>query len=57
MLLLMASSLSTSAPSEEYLSVDERPPSEHPTEERRRQQRIAEISEVSGFTSWLLSSL
>ena len=45
MLLLMASSLSSAVPNAKYLSVDERPASMHPHEERRRQQRIAEITE------------
>ena len=35
MLLLMASALSSAAPSPSLLGVDERPPNQHPGEERR----------------------
>ncbi|CAK0737531.1 hypothetical protein CVIRNUC_000928 [Coccomyxa viridis] len=53
MLLLMASSLSSVMPSADYLTVDDRPPNVHPAEERRRQQRIAEITEMIHVASLL----
>ncbi|CAL5218356.1 g18 [Coccomyxa viridis] len=53
MLLLMASSLSSVMPSPDYLTVDDRPPNVHPEEERRRQQRIAEITEMIHVASLL----
>ncbi|KAK9825677.1 hypothetical protein WJX81_001890 [Elliptochloris bilobata] len=47
MLLLMASALSTvGPPADFFLSVDERPANIHPMEQRRRQQRVAEITEM-----------
>ncbi|BDA44504.1 Decaprenyl-diphosphate synthase subunit 1 [Coccomyxa sp. Obi] len=53
MLLLMASSLSAYVPSPDFLTVDDRPPNVHPSEERRRQQRIAEITEMIHVASLL----
>eukprot|EP00891_Asterochloris_glomerata_P006715 jgi/Astpho2/6715/Aster-06736 len=53
MLLLMASSLSATAPSAAMLTVDETPHSRHPTDTRRRQQRIAEITEMIHVASLL----
>ena len=53
MLLLLASSLSASAPSAAMLTVDETPHSSHPTDTRRRQQRIAEITEMIHVASLL----
>ncbi|KAK9820924.1 hypothetical protein WJX74_008213 [Apatococcus lobatus] len=53
MLLLMASALSAASPSASFLQVDTRPPNVHPTEERRRQQRVAEISEMIHVASLL----
>ena len=53
MLLLLASSLSTTAPSAAMLTVDETPHSSHPTDTRRRQQRIAEITEMIHVASLL----
>lgn len=53
MLLLMASSLSATAPSAAMLTVDETPHSSHPTDTRRRQQRIAEITEMIHVASLL----
>ncbi|KAK9915863.1 hypothetical protein WJX75_005387 [Coccomyxa subellipsoidea] len=53
MLLLMASSLSTYVPSPDFLTVDDSPPNVHPSEERRRQQRIAEITEMIHVASLL----
>lgn len=53
-LLLMASSLSAAAaPSPELLAVDLRPPATHITDHRRRQQRIAEITELIHVASLL----
>ncbi|KAK9808792.1 hypothetical protein WJX72_003759 [[Myrmecia] bisecta] len=53
MLLLMASSLSSALPNALFLTVDEAPPNQHPTEQRRRQQRIAEITEMIHVASLL----
>ncbi|KAK9813829.1 hypothetical protein WJX73_000632 [Symbiochloris irregularis] len=53
MLLLMASSLSSVVPSTAFLAVDESPPDQHPKECRRRQQRIAEITEMIHVASLL----
>ena len=53
MLLLLASSLSATAPSAAMLTVDETPHSSHPTDTRRRQQRIAEITEMIHVASLL----
>jgi geranyl diphosphate synthase len=50
--LLMASALSTSAPAD-HLTVDTRPANEHAPELRRRQQRLAEISELIHVASLL----
>ncbi|KAG2482971.1 hypothetical protein HYH03_018148 [Edaphochlamys debaryana] len=51
--LLMASALSPAAPSPQYLQVDTRPPNEHTPELRRRQQRLAEITELIHVASLL----
>lgn len=51
--LLMATSLSAHGPLPSMLEVDESPASEHPKELRRRQQRIAEISELIHVASLL----
>lgn len=53
MLLLMASTLSTVVPSTSFLAVDVAPPAQHPIEQRRRQQRIAEITELIHVASLL----
>ncbi len=53
LVLLMASALSPSAPAPEYLNVDLRPHTDHAPELRRRQQRIAEISELIHVASLL----
>ena len=52
-LLLMASALTSIVPSSAFLVVDERPASTHVTEARRRQQRIAEITEMIHVASLL----
>lgn len=53
-LLLMASSLSAAAaPPPELLAVDLRPPATHITDHRRRQQRVAEITELIHVASLL----
>ena len=52
-LLLMASALTSIVPSSAFLLVDERPASTHVTEARRRQQRIAEITEMIHVASLL----
>ena len=49
----MASSLTSMAPAASFLVVDERPASTHVTEARRRQQRIAEITEMIHVASLL----
>lgn len=49
----MASSLTSMAPEASFLVVDERPASTHVTEGRRRQQRIAEITEMIHVASLL----
>ena len=53
MLLLMASSLTAFVPTPGSFTVDERPPGVHPTEARRQQQRIAEITELIHVASLL----
>eukprot|EP00879_Flechtneria_rotunda_P009884 GHRR01010336.1.p1 GENE.GHRR01010336.1~~GHRR01010336.1.p1 ORF type:complete len:386 (+),score=125.20 GHRR01010336.1:1145-2302(+) len=53
LLLLMASALSRSQPGPEFLQIDLRPPQERPHEQRRRQQRIAEIAELIHVASLL----
>lgn len=53
MLLLMASSLTAFVPSPSAFTVDIRPPAVHPVEERRQQQRIAEITELIHVASLL----
>ena len=51
--LLMATALAPHGPLPSQLEVDETPASAHPTELRRRQQRIAEISELIHVASLL----
>jgi hypothetical protein len=53
MLLLVASALAPTPPGLQHLTVDTAPPSEHPPEARRRQQRIAEITELIHVASLL----
>lgn len=53
LVLLMASSLDGDAPGPDSLTVDLRPPHEAPTEQRRRQQRIAEVAETIHVASLL----
>jgi len=53
MLMLMASSLSREEATDAFLSVDVRPASAYPHELRRRQQRIAEVSEMIHVASLL----
>lgn len=53
MLLLMASALAPAPPGIEALTVDTAPPAEHPPDARRRQQRIAEITELIHVASLL----
>lgn len=53
MLLLMASSLTAFVPTPSAFTVDIRPPAVHPAEERRQQQRIAEITELIHVASLL----
>lgn len=53
MLVLMASSFAAALPSPLLLKVDESPVNHHPTEPRRRQQRIAEITEMIHVASLL----
>jgi geranyl diphosphate synthase len=53
MLLLMASSLTAFVPTPGAFTVDVRPPGVHPVEERRQQQRIAEITELIHVASLL----
>ena len=53
MLLLMASSFSAVLPAPHFLTVDESPVNHRPTEPRRRQQRIAEITEMIHVASLL----
>lgn len=53
MLLLMASSFSAVLPAPHFLTVDESPVNQRPTEPRRRQQRIAEITELIHVASLL----
>lgn len=53
MLLLMASSLTAFVPTPSAFTVDVRPPAVHPVEERRQQQRIAEITELIHVASLL----
>ncbi len=52
-LLLMASALSPVPTASQYLEIDLRPPSEHPSETRRQLQRIAEITELIHVASLL----
>mmetsp|Transcript_16159 Transcript_16159/g.48417 ORF Transcript_16159/g.48417 Transcript_16159/m.48417 type:complete len:467 (-) Transcript_16159:4920-6320(-) len=52
-LLLMASSLAAGRPRPDMLAVDMRPPAIHVTDHRRRQQRIAEITELIHVASLL----
>ena len=51
--LLMASALSSEAPGPSLLQLDLRPASDHPSERRRQQQRLAEISELIHVASLL----
>ncbi len=53
LIMLMSSALSPSAPSPDNLQVDLRPPAEHISELRRRQQRLAEIAELIHVASLL----
>lgn len=53
LLLLWASALSSSQPGAEMLLPDLSPPHHRPVEQRRRQQRIAEISELIHVASLL----
>lgn len=53
MLLLMASALAPAPAGLEHITVDTSPPAEHPPSERRRQQRIAEITELIHVASLL----
>lgn len=53
MLLLMASSFSAVLPAPHFLTIDESPVNHRPTEPRRRQQRIAEITEMIHVASLL----
>ncbi|PSC71876.1 geranyl diphosphate synthase [Micractinium conductrix] len=53
MLLLMASALAPAPPGLDALTVDSAPPAEHPPTVRRRQQRIAEITELIHVASLL----
>lgn len=53
MLLLMASALAPAPPGVEFLAVDSSPPADHPPSVRRRQQRIAEITELIHVASLL----
>lgn len=52
-ILLMATSLAHVPVSPKFLSVDESPANTHPLEERRRQQRVAEITELIHVASLL----
>lgn len=53
LLLLMASALSEGQPGPEMLLPDLTPPHQRPVEQRRRQQRIAEIAELIHVASLL----
>ena len=53
MLVLMASAFSAVLPSAELLTVDSSPVNHHPVDPRRRQQRIAEITEMIHVASLL----
>lgn len=53
LLLLMASAVAEQQPAAEFLLPDFRPPHERPQEQRRRQQRIAEIAELIHVASLL----
>eukprot|EP00878_Enallax_costatus_P007998 GHUV01008365.1.p1 GENE.GHUV01008365.1~~GHUV01008365.1.p1 ORF type:complete len:427 (+),score=115.09 GHUV01008365.1:600-1880(+) len=53
LLLLMASAVAEQQPTAELLLADFRPPHERPQEQRRRQQRIAEIAELIHVASLL----
>ena len=53
MLVLMASAFSAVLPSADLLTVDRSPVNHHPLEPRRRQQRIAEITEMIHVASLL----
>jgi geranyl diphosphate synthase len=53
LIMLIASSLSSTPPSPEFLQVDVRPANQHAPELRRRQQRIAEIAELIHVASLL----
>lgn len=53
MLVLMASAFSAVLPSSHLLTVDQSPVNHHPLEPRRRQQRIAEITEMIHVASLL----
>lgn len=53
MLVLMASAFSAVLPSADMLTVDRSPVNHHPVEPRRRQQRIAEITEMIHVASLL----
>ena len=52
-ILLMATSLATAPPSPSFLAVDDSPADAHPPEQRRRQQRVAEITELIHVASLL----
>jgi len=51
MLLLLASALSEGAPNTSHNTVDESPARHHPQEVRRRQQRLAEVTELIHIAS------
>ena len=51
-ILLLASALAPAPPPLEALAVDEAPHAEHPPELRRRQQRLAEITELIHVRGW-----
>lgn len=53
MLVLMASAFSAVLPASHLLTVDQSPVNHHPLEPRRRQQRIAEITEMIHVASLL----
>ena len=53
MLVLMASAFSAVLPSADLLTVDQSPVNHHPLDMRRRQQRIAEITEMIHVASLL----
>lgn len=55
--LLMSTALAPHGPLQSQLEVDKSPAAEHPTDVRRRQQRIAEISELIHVASYVSSLL